>query len=425
MYEKSTLDNGLRLVTHKMANMSSAAVGIWIGVGGRYEDKVNKGIAHLIEHLCFKGTKKYSGNKIKETVEGLGGSLNAFTSEEFTCYLTKIIVKHLPLALDILSDMVLEPLFRLSDLEKEKTVILEEIKMYRDLPQAYVNELLDELIWPNHPLGMNLAGTLESVSKINHHQLLSFHHKFYHPSNIVICITGNIEHKEIFSAVAKIFAKVKQKPSLGFQRIKISPKKTSTKFFYKETEQSHLAIGYLGYHRSHPDKHAVSLLHIILGANMSSRLFDKLREKKGLAYEIGTQPRYLYDTGAFNIHAGVDNQKVIPAINAILEEVNKIAKFPVSAKEFSRAKEYYTGQLLMSLEDTFDHMLWVGEQEIALRKIKSAQEILSEINKVSIDDLLRVAGDIFSHHNLNLAMVGPLSSKDETRIVNCLWNRYQ
>lgn len=420
MYEKSILDNGLRVVTHKMANMSSAAIGVWIGVGGRYEEKVNKGIAHLIEHLCFKGTKKYSGNKIKETIEGLGGSLNAFTSEEFTCYLTKIIVKHMGLALDILSDMVLEPLFRLPDLEKEKTVILEEIKMYRDLPQAYVNELLDELLWPNHPLGMNLAGTLESVSKINHHQLLDFHHKFYHPSNIVLCITGNIEHREIFNKISNIFSKAKQKPSLSFQKAEIGRRKTGTKFFYKETEQSHLAIGYLAYRRNHPDKHAVSLLHIILGANMSSRLFDKLREKKGLAYEIGTQPRYLYDTGAFNIHAGVDNQKVIPAVNAILEEVNKIAKLPVSAKEFSRAREYYTGQLLMSLEDTFDHMLWAGEQEIALRKIKSAQEILSEINKVSIDDLLRVAGDIFSHHNLNLAMVGPLSSKDETRIINCL-----
>lgn len=420
MYEKSTLDNGLRLVTYKMPQRNSAALGIWIGAGGRYEDGSNKGIAHLLEHLCFKGTGKYSAVQIKEKIEGVGGSLNAFTSEEFTCYLTKIIAKHLPLAVDVLSDMVLNPLLALKDMEKEKSVILEEIKMYRDLPQAYVNELLDELLWPGHPLGMNLAGTLESVSAMRREQLTGFYGKLYHPENIVISIGGDIEHKKALDLIAGIFSKAAVKPRVNFKKVSLSQNSPRSKLFYKQTEQSHLAIGYLSCKREHPDKHAVGLLHIILGANMSSRLFNEVREKKGLAYEIGTQHRHFYDTGAFFIHAGVDNRKVLSALSTILKEMKRIAQSPVSRSEFSRAKEYYTGQLLMSLEDTLDHMLWMGEQESALGRIKSAQDILLEINKVTIEDLLRVAGNTFHNNNLSLALIGPQSEEEKDKISSLL-----
>ena len=420
MYEKSKLDNGLRLVTYKMPQRNSAALGIWIGAGGRYEDGSNKGIAHLLEHLCFKGTGKYSATQIKEKIEGVGGSLNAFTSEEFTCYLTKIIAKHLPLALNVLSDMVLEPLLALKDLQKEKSVILEEIKMYRDLPQAYVNELLDELLWPGHPLGMNLAGTLESVSAMRQDQLTGFHGALYHPKNIVISIGGDIEHEKALGLIAKIFSQAKPKPPVGFKKVNLSQNSFRSKLFYKQTEQSHLAMGYLSCPREHPDKHAVGLLHIILGANMSSRLFNEVREKKGLAYEIGTQHRHFYDTGAFFIHAGVDNRKVFSALSTILKEAKRIARHPVSKNEFIRAKEYYTGQLLMSLEDTLDHMLWMGEQESALRRIKSAEDILSEIHKVTIEDLLRVARDIFKNNNLSLALIGPQSEEEKDKISSLL-----
>lgn len=420
MYEKSKLDNGLRLVTYRMPQRNSAALGIWIGAGGRYEDEPNKGVAHLLEHLCFKGTRKYSANQIKEKIEGVGGSLNAFTSEEFTCYLTKILAKHLPLALDVLSDMVLEPLLALKDLQKEKSVILEEIKMYRDLPQAYVNELLDELLWPGHPLGMNLAGTLESVSAMRQNQLTDFHAKLYHPKNIVISVGGDIEHKKALELIAKIFSKATPRPPVNFKKVSLNQNNSRLKFFYKQTEQSHLAMGYLSYKREHPDRHAVGLLHIILGANMSSRLFNEVREKKGLAYEIGTQHRHFYDTGAFFIHAGVDNRKVFSALSTILKEMEKIAHSPVSKNEFIRAKEYYTGQLLMSLEDTLEHMLWMGEQETALGRIKSAEDILKEIGKVTIDDLLRVALDIFKNNNVNLALIGPQSQEEKDKISSLL-----
>jgi predicted Zn-dependent peptidase len=403
-----------------MPQRNSAALGIWIGVGGRYEDKADKGIAHLIEHLSFRGSKKYSANKIKETIEGVGGSLNAFTSEEFTCYLAKIIAKHLGLALDVLADIVLEPLLRDEDLEKEKSVILEEIKMYRDLPQSYVNELLDELLWPGHPLGMNLAGTAESVAAFKRTQVTDFQRKFYHPADIVVSAAVDIEHKKIHQLLAEKFAKAKAKARSHFEKVNISQGQPSTRFFYKQTEQSHLAFGYHSYQRSHADRHAVSLLHIILGANMSSRLFNEIREKAGLAYEIGTNHRLFHDAGAFFIHAGVDNRKVVNAVSRIIKETLKIAREPVAKKEFLRAKEYYTGQLLMSLEDTLDHMLWIGEQESALGRIKTAQEILKEIQKVTIEDLLRVAKDILRGSNLSLAIIGPLSSREQSEITRIL-----
>ena len=421
MYQKAVLDNGLRIVTHKMPGRSSAALGIWIGVGGRYEDNTNKGIAHLLEHLCFKGAGKYSALEIKETIEGVGGSLNAFTSEEFTCYLAKLIVRHLPLALDVLSDMVLAPLLTEKDMEKEKAVILEEIKMYRDLPQAYVNELLDELLWPAHPLGMNLAGTPESVRALSRSQVSSFCRDFYHPENIVVSVSGDIEHQKIIKYLSKAFSKSKARPALKFKPAPENRQEAArVKFFTKDTEQSHLAMAYLGYKRNHPDRHAMGLLHIVLGANMSSRLFNEIREKKGLAYEIGTQARYFYDTGAFFVHAGVDNRKIASAVSTILKEMEKITKFKVRKDEFTRAKEYYTGQLLMSLEDTLDHMLWAGEQEIALRRIKSQQDILAEVRKVAIEDLKRVAKDIFRNNNLSLAVIGPLPSPTQGEIVNLL-----
>ncbi len=420
MYEKSTFSNGLRLVTCKIPQRNSAALGIWIGVGGRYEDSANKGIAHLIEHLSFKGSKKYSANQIKETIEGVGGSLNAFTSEEFTCYLTKIIAKHLPLALDVLSDMVLAPLLRQEDLEKEKSVILEEIKMYRDLPQSYVNELLDELLWPGHPLGANLAGTQESVSAFRRVQVEDFQRKFYHPANIVVSVSADLEHKKIHQLLAEKFAKAKARAKSNFEKVRVSQNQPRSRFFHKQTEQSHLAFGYHSYRRGHPDRHAVSLLHIILGANMSSRLFNEIREKDGLAYEIGTHHRFFQDAGAFFIHAGVDNRKVVTAVSRIIKETQKIAGKSVAKKEFLRAKEYYTGQLLMSLEDTLDHMLWIGEQESASGSVKTAQDILKEIQKVTIDDVLRVAADILRVNNLSLAIIGPLPSREQSEITRIL-----
>jgi predicted Zn-dependent peptidase len=412
MYKKLKLDNGLRIVTHPVSGMQSVALGIWIKVGGRYENKEDKGITHLLEHLVFKGTKNYSCRRIKESIEGVGGSLNGFTSEELTCYLVKIPGHYLELALDILSDMVINPTLPCLELEKEKQVILEEIKMYRDLPQSYVHELLDALLWPNQPLGQPVIGTLDSVTKINRQQLFSFKEKYYTSTNTVISAAGLLKHNKLTKKITQIFSQLKDKNIDTFPKAKEKQNQPQLKILPKDTEQTHLALGFRSLKRDHPLKHALGLLHIILGANMSSRLFHELREKKGLAYEIGTLVKRFFDTGAFIIHAGIDNHKVREAIELILKELSKVRHKLVSSDEFKRAKEFYLGQLMLALEDNLDHMLWIGESTVTLDKTYSFSDIIKEVNKINRADLCAVARYLFKAQNLNLALIGPLKKKE-------------
>lgn len=413
MYNKSTLRNGIEIVSHSMPRMQSVALGIWIRVGGRYEDEKIKGVSHYLEHMLFKGSRKYSCRKIKETIEGVGGSLNGFTSEELTCYLAKLPHRYLETALDILSDMVINPLLSRQDIDKERTVILEEIKMYKDLPQSYVHDLLDELMWPGQPLGMSILGTVESVSRIDRNLLSMFKGKFYAPRNIVISASGKLAHDEFCSRCDRIFSGLKEREKslfLGARKIQDKP---NLKVFVKETEQTHMALGFHGFSRDHPLKYAVSLLHIILGANMSSRLFNELREKRGLAYEIGTQIKRFRDAGAFVVNAGIDNTRVKDALRLIMVEISKLTHNLVTESELERAKEFYLGQLMLALEDTLDYMLWIGESTAALDKVYSYDQIARHVNALKRSDIREAARRIFRQDSLNLAMVSPLKNAEE------------
>jgi predicted Zn-dependent peptidase len=413
VYKKVKLDNGLRIITHSMPKRHSVAVGIWIKVGGRYESEEHKGIAHFLEHLVFKGSKKYSCRKLKESIEGVGGSLNGFTSEEMTCYLAKLPERHLNLGLEILSDMAMNPKLMQEEIDKERTVILEEIKMYKDLPQSYVHELLDELLWPKHALGMPIAGTAESVSRINRENMSSFQKKHYTSSNMVVSVAGNLEHDKLTKKVRTIFSGVKTKHIDEFSAVKEEQKLPQFKLLAKETEQTHLSLGFHAFKREHPLRHALGLLHVILGANMSSRLFNELREKRGLAYEIGTNIRRFQDTGAFIVHAGIDNHKVEEAIMLILKELEKIKYKLVSTDEFRRAKDFYLGQLTLALEDALDHMLWIGEYTTALDKTYTLEQVIKEVNRVKCQDIQEAAKNIFQESHLNLALIGPLKDSEQ------------
>jgi predicted Zn-dependent peptidase len=413
MYKKARLDNGLRVITHRMPKMQSVALGIWIKVGGRYEPPEFKGIAHYLEHLAFKGSKNYSCRKIKESIEGIGGSLNGFTSEELTCYLVKLPARYLNLALDILSDMVINPTLAQEEIDKERTVIIEEIKMYKDLPQSYVHELLDALLWPNQPLGMTISGTAESVGSIKREDLFLFKEQYYASPSIVISAAGLLEHNQFTNRVEKKFRGLKYRNMNTFSQAKEEQEKPQLELLPKDTEQTHLALGFHSFKREHPLKHALGLLHVILGANMSSRLFNEIREKRGLAYEIGTQVKRFQDTGAFIVHAGIDNRKVSEAIKLILEELKKIKDKLVSIDEFKRAKEFYLGQLLLALEDTLDHMLWIGESTVALDKIYTLDEIIKEVNRLKREDIRNVAKYIFKEKSLNLALIGPIRDREQ------------
>lgn len=413
MYRKTVLTNGFKIVTNQMKERDSVSIGFWIGSGGRYEDDRIKGSAHFLEHILFKGSKKFSCNEIKEQIEGVGGSLNAFTAEEATCYYAKIPAKQVNRTFDVLSDIVFYPLIAKKDVDRERTVILEEIKMYQDLPQCLVLEHLDELMWPDHPLGKNLAGTIESVSGLTNKDLRDFHGCHYTADNVVLAVCGNVDHKKFASVVKRKLGEVDS----GTKRQCLSAGGPQTlpriRFFRKDIEQMHLALGMPGVSIHQEEKYILSLLNIILGGNMSSRLFNEVREKRGLAYSIGSTFKCLDDTGVFMIRAGVDNTKIVESVDVILKELKKIRARGVTQNEFSRAKDYYLGQALLGLEDTMDYMIWMGESMTMRKKIRPFSEIIALVKKIKRDDIKKLAAQIFNDSRFNLSIVGPISPKQE------------
>ncbi len=418
MIKKITLKNGLEVVAIPMPSMKSVACGVWARCGGRYENKINSGISHFIEHLLFKGTKKRDGKNIKETIEGIGGSFNGFTSEEFTCYLVKLLGNHVDIAVDVLADMVSNPRFAESDIEKERTVIIEEIKMYLDQPMQYVHEILGELMWPANPLGMPLAGTFDTVNSITKNDIIDFKNKFYNSRNIIVAFAGNIDIEKIAKLVEKNLRLPSGKSINCYEKITKNEIGPRLKVLTKDTEQLHLAIGLHGLSRQNKERYSASLLNIILGANMSSRLFQEVREKRGLAYEISSHNKSYNDTGAFVISAGVDIKKSKDAIRIILKELSRIKKEHVKKDEFRRAKEYYKGQVLMALEDTTTSMLWVGEKISAEDKLTDINKILKIVDEITTEDIKKVANMIFKNVNLNMSIIGPVKESDIISTLN-------
>ena len=413
MYKRQKLDNGLRIVTKRSSSVQSVSLGIWINIGSRYEVAAQKGISHFLEHLLFKGSKKYSCRTIKESIEGVGGALNGFTSEEHTCYLVKIPHRYMVNALDILSDMVINPRLAPVDIEKEKTVVLEELKMYRDLPQSYCHELLDELLWPQQVLGSPVIGTVETVNNISRDVLKSFQVNHYTPANIVISAAGLLDDDLLVKKVSAIFSPLKSAKLNTFLKARQCQLHPQLKIFHKDTEQTHMALGFHALKRDHPLRHAQAILHIILGANMSSRLFNEVREKRGLAYEIGTGLKRYHDTGVFLVHAGIDNCKVLDCLGLIFQELGRTNKTLVTRDEFRRAKEFFLGQLSLALEDTMEYMLWMGESVACLDKVYSLEQIIKEVKKVCAEDVRAVARQIFKNNIINLALIGPLAKSEK------------
>lgn len=413
MYQKSVLSNNLRLITNQLKDRESVAVGIWVGVGGRFENDVEKGAAHYLEHILFRGSLKYSCNDIKSSIEGVGGTLNAFTGEEQTCYYAKVPTKYFDQTIDILSDMVFFPLIQKNDLERERTIILEEIKMYSDLPQYYVLELMDSLVWPDHPLGKSLAGTKDTVGAMTQEGLRAFQRRYYAPDNVVVSVCGNFSHEWLVDFLEdKLgnFSSQKREPCVPFKGKQRAPR---ISLFRKQTEQMHLAMGFPSLRADHPDIYAQAILNVILGGNMSSRLFDELREKRGLAYSIYSTAKSYDDTGVFMIKAGVDNRKLLEAVEQAIRILKQLRRHGVKQPEFIRAREYFLGQFVLGLEDTMEHMMWMGESMIERDRIRTLGEVVYRVNGVTPDDIRRVAADILKEKRLNLAVVGALTDEHE------------
>lgn len=399
-----------------MPHMESTAIGIWVSAGSENENEKNSGISHFLEHMIFKGTPSRSTRKIKEEIEGRGGSLNGFTSEEITCYIVKVSSCHAGIALGVLSDMVLHACMDKKDVERERTVIIEEIKMYRDLPNYHVHDILNEMMWPGHPLGLPVAGSIKSVKAITREDLIAHKHANYSPGNITLVLCGNLNSDKLINKIKDTFvlrSKTSPSPVINFTSTQTRPQ---VSILYKDTEQSHLSMGMHTFGRIHPDRYALSLLHVILGANMSSRLFENVREKRGLAYEIGSELKRYKTTGAFIVNAGIEHKNVHKAVSIVVKELKRIKREPVSPKELERAKEFFKVQLLLALEDTLDHMLWLGEYVLLSGKLPDKNEIIRKIDLITAEDLRRVANVIFKNKNVNLAIIGPAEDREKSSI---------
>lgn len=408
------------MLTVPMPSRESAAVAIWVKAGGRYESKKFSGISHFLEHMMFKGTATRNTRQIKEEIEGVGGILNAFTSEEMTCYFAKLLKQHYPRALEVLSDMVLHSTLPADELAKERTVILEEIKMYRDVPSHHVHDLMGELLWPDQPLGRTLAGTPATVSGMKRADLQRYMKDYYHPSNILVSVSGDIDHEEVLARVSELYASRSQKKSSVFTPAKSAQSRPRTHFYEKKTEQTHFVIGLHALPRTHPDRYTLGLLHVMLGANMSSRLFEEVREKRGLAYEIKSSMSGFQDTGFFTVSAGVETQKTVRAVEVILRELGKVRKSFVKPAELRRAKDYFMSQVLLGVEDTLDHLLWAGEKALCAGELPDKEDIRRKIEAATFEDVQRVAQQIFRTGNLNLSLIGPVPEKMQRRITGNL-----
>lgn len=417
-YHFTVLENGLKVLVVPMANRDSAAVAVWVKTGGRYETKKMSGISHFLEHMMFKGTKRRTTRQIKEEIEGVGGVLNAFTGEEATCYFSKILKQHYPRALDVLSDMVLNSLIPSDELTRERTVILEEIKMYWDLPSHYVQDLMGELLWPDQPLGRPLAGGMKTVSRMTRADILGYKKKYYQPGNILVSVSGNVDPDDFLENVQDLYGNLRTQMPSTFSKAESSQSKPRAHFLEKKTEQTHFVIGLHALPRQHPDRYKLGLLHVILGANMSSRLFDEVREKRGLAYEIKSNIAAYHDAGAFTVSAGVETKKALKAMEVILRELGKICKKLVKPGELRRAKDYFMSQIYLGIEDTLDHLLWVGEKRLCAGELPDKEEIRRQVEAVTLEDIQQMSRRLFRNQNLNLALIGPVPEKMQKKIIS-------
>ncbi len=411
MYQVSRLKTGLRVVTAEMPHMNSVSVGVWVDVGGRHEPESLGGISHFIEHLVFKGTTNRSARAISKAVEGVGGSLDAFTTEETTCFFAKARHAALPVLLDVLLDMVLAPRFDPNELEKERSVIKEEVAMYNDQPQQQVVELLDQMAWPNHPLGRPITGTAETVDAIDRDNLLDFHRKHYVAPNLVMAVAGRIEHEQVVQAILPYEERFPMGQSAKPLKAKSSQKRPRIRLQTKETEQTQLALGVRTGSRHDKRRFALFLLSTLLGEHSSSRLFQVIREDHGLVYSIYSALNLFEDTGLLTISAGVETSQLQQSIKLIMRELGRLTHRAPGNAELKLARDYLIGQMDLSLENTENQMIWLGEQLLGYDRIAAPATVQDLLHAVKPRDIHSVANDFFRPSRLNLALVSPIKSQ--------------
>lgn len=406
MYKKTRLENGVRIVTEEIPHVRSVTIGFWVRSGSRDEDPTNNGISHLIEHLLFKGTTTRTARDIAEQIDAAGGQLNAFTSKEHTCYYARVLDGHLPMATEILADMLLNSTIMESELEKEKGVILEEIKMYEDSPDELVHDLFAEAVLHPHPLGQSVLGRAEIIERITRDAILEHMNRHYTPEKIVVSVAGNVAHEDVVAEVRRHFEKLNGQGD-RYTHIPAVPKRARV-IRPKETEQVHLVVGGYGVERHDPDRFALYVLDTALGGGMSSRLFQELREERGLVYSTYSYHSSFHEAGIFAIYAGTSPKHVDTVLEIIHQQCREVARKGIGGEELRRAKEQIKGNLMLSLESTANRMSRIGKAELFEEELLTPDELMARIDAVTHEDTMRVAARVLNGDTLSLTAIGPL-----------------
>lgn len=413
MHEVYTLANGLRIFLVPIAGIKSVSVGIFVGVGSRYEAHEHAGVSHFIEHMLFKGTaQRPTSRVIAEAIEGIGGLSNAYTDQELTVYYAKVAASQSVKVLNVLTDMVRHSRFDPLDIEREQQVIDEEIDMVYDSPDEWIDILLDQLLWPEHPLGQNIAGTHQTLATIDREVLLNHYHAAYHPHNAIVAISGAFDRTAIIAELEATLGDWQPHARPAYAPAPAVQTAPRWRIEERAIEQAHLCLSVPGLPRAHPDRFALSLLNTILGDGMSSRLFLSVREDRGLAYDIDSSLAFLQDTGALTVYAGVDVYRATEALEAILTELTQLCETPVSEAELHKAREYTKGRLVLSLEDSYSQAAWVAYQAIFDRPFVTPEDIIRQYEAVTPADIQRVAQHLIQPERYNLAAIGPFRNTE-------------
>lgn len=413
MFQKTTLQNGLRILTIPVQGTKTVTVLILVKTGSRYETKNISGISHFLEHMFFKGTKKRPNTKqISEELDRVGGEFNAFTHREYTGYYAKVASAYLDLVLDVISDIFFNSKFNAKEIEREKGVIIEEINMYLDTPMRYVETLFEQLMYGDSPMGWDIAGDKQVIKDLARPQFLKYLNSNYLTKNTLVCVSGNIDKESIVNKTKQYFKKTKNGNDPQSLPAKIINNGHKILIQYKETDQAHICLGTSGYNISDPRRFAFVLLSSILGGYMSSRLWLSVRERQGLAYYVKSNAQLYTDTGYLSIQAGSDNKRVAQTIKTVIQELKKIKQKQIGVQELKKAKENIKGSLTIELESSDALANFFGLQEILTGKTLTLEQIFAKIDAVTSKDILQVSRDILKTEKLKLAMIGPFKEKE-------------
>ncbi len=417
MFKKTALDNNLRLITIPIEHSNSVTVLILVGTGSKYETKDINGMSHFLEHMFFKGTEKRPNTlMISETLDRIGGQYNAFTSKEVTGFWAKVDKKHTDIALDWISDMFLNSKFEAEEIEREKGVVIEELNMYLDTPTAYVSELFEDLLYGDQPAGWRIVGEKKNILAYNREKLIDYYKNHYSSENTVVCIAGDINEKDIEEKIKGYFKNIEKTPSPLKLKTKEEQAKSASLFHDKKTDQTHFCLGVRAYDMYDPRRYALSLISVILGGNMSSRLFISVRERNGLAYYIHTSVEAATDAGYLVTQAGIKNNSLEKAVELVLNEYRDLRDNNITEDELKKAKDYIRGTTALSLDSSDAQASFYASQEVMNQEMMTPEEKLSMIDKVSVDDIKKVAEDIFKSGKLNLSVIGQIEETEKEKI---------